>query len=238
MNYPSNPRAALEKSVAARDFHALLRRAAELHGHFCSYLALGVRAACAALERMGVPANTGMEELMAVVECNNCFVDGIQAVSGCTFGNNALVFKDLGKTAVTFLKRGDGEGVRVAVKPSFDDPGDDPEAAEAAVFFERAVKLREHLTAAERRRMKELWTTLSFRVLDRPEEALFDIRRVEVAEPAFAPIFDAVVCARCGEKVMEPRTCVRDGRRVCLSCGGEGCWMVAGGGIRRAGEEE
>jgi formylmethanofuran dehydrogenase subunit E len=28
--------------------------------------------------------NTGMEELVAIVECNNCFVDGIQVVTGCT----------------------------------------------------------------------------------------------------------------------------------------------------------
>src|SRR5664280_2902492 len=49
--------------------------------------------------------NTGMEEVVAIVECNNCFTDGIQVVTGCTFGNNALIYKDLSKTAVTVARR-------------------------------------------------------------------------------------------------------------------------------------
>ncbi|MCL4502615.1 MAG: FmdE family protein [Deltaproteobacteria bacterium] len=44
--------------------------------------------------------------MVAIVECNNCFTDGIQAVTGCTFGNNALIFQDLGKTAVTVASLG------------------------------------------------------------------------------------------------------------------------------------
>jgi len=69
----------------------------------------------AALDR----PNTGMEEIVAIVECNNCFTDGIQLVTGCTFGNNALIFKDLGKTAVTVARRGDGQAVRLLVRPDY-----------------------------------------------------------------------------------------------------------------------
>ena len=60
-----------------------------------------------------------MEEVVAIVECNNCFTDGIQVVTGCTFGNNALIYKDLGKTAVTVARRHDGAAVRLVVQPDF-----------------------------------------------------------------------------------------------------------------------
>ena len=63
--------------------------------------------------------STGMEEVIAVVECNNCFTDGIQVVTGCTFGNSALIFKDLGKTTVTVARRRDGAAVRLCIKADF-----------------------------------------------------------------------------------------------------------------------
>ncbi|HNT72523.1 MAG TPA: FmdE family protein, partial [Methanothrix sp.] len=61
---------------------------------------------------------------------NACFADGVQAVSGCTLGNNALVYRDLGRLAVTFAIRGRDTGVRVRVLPDFRD-----KVAEAAPEF-------------------------------------------------------------------------------------------------------
>lgn len=56
------------------------------------------------LSQLGIDLyqSDGMEELIAVVEIDACFADGIQAVSGCTLGNNSLIYRDLGRTAVTF----------------------------------------------------------------------------------------------------------------------------------------
>ena len=84
----------LERMIRNRDLEGLLNQAESLHGHLCPFVGLGVKAghyAMAALNRQ----NTGMEEMVAIVECNNCFTDGIQAVTGCTFGNNALICRDL-----------------------------------------------------------------------------------------------------------------------------------------------
>ncbi len=56
------------------------------------------------------------EEILAVVETNNCFTDGVQVATGCTLGNNSLVYLDLGgKTALTLVKRGEWEGVRIYI---------------------------------------------------------------------------------------------------------------------------
>ncbi|TDA32815.1 MAG: hypothetical protein DSO02_03405 [Hadesarchaea archaeon] len=30
------------------------------------------------------------ERLLALVECNSCFTDGVQVATGCTLGNNCL----------------------------------------------------------------------------------------------------------------------------------------------------
>lgn len=56
---------------------------------------------------------------MAIIEINACFADGVQVTSGCTLGNNALVYRDLGRHAVTFSVRGKEIGIRVRVLPDF-----------------------------------------------------------------------------------------------------------------------
>ena len=105
MNLPLNPRTPIEAMIRQGDLEGLLRKAGELHGHFCPYVALGVRAGYLALTTLGIERNLGMEEVLAIVETNNCFSDGIQVVTGCTVGNNALIYRDLGKTAVTVATR-------------------------------------------------------------------------------------------------------------------------------------
>ena len=84
MNLPPNPRAPIEELIRQGDLEGLLRKAGELHGHFCPYVALGVRAGYLALTALGIEQNLGMEEALAVVETNNCFSDGIQVITGWT----------------------------------------------------------------------------------------------------------------------------------------------------------
>ena len=56
-----------------------------------------------------------MEKVTCIIECNNCFSDGVQITTGCTFGNNALIYRDLGKNAFTLIRRG-GRALRVTVR--------------------------------------------------------------------------------------------------------------------------
>jgi len=108
------PRGRVDRFVRAGDRESLLLGAAELHGHFCPSLALGVMAGVRARRELGVTAEGG-EDLVAVVETNDCFTDGVQYVTGCTFGTGALVYRDYGKPAVTVAKRG-ASGVRITVE--------------------------------------------------------------------------------------------------------------------------
>lgn len=86
-----DPRAGLIPLIEERNLAQLLRISAQLHGHFCPGLSLGVMAAVEALHDftglIGLTVSDlmkaeGLEELLAIVETNNCMTDGAQAVSG------------------------------------------------------------------------------------------------------------------------------------------------------------
>jgi formylmethanofuran dehydrogenase subunit E len=213
----------------AGDLESLLRLAGELHGHFCPGLAFGVKAAYLGLRNLDFE-NTGMEELVAIVECNNCFVDGIQMVTGCSFGNNALIYKDLGKTAVTLVSRNLQKAFRIVLRRWESQEPSDKEK-EARELFERVVKRREKEIETVRR-MQQLWTELSFAVLQKPDEDLFNVYEVPVDLPAYAPIFDNAICQKCGEACMETRAVLVGGKPHCITCAGSDFFIVTGKGIQ------
>jgi len=232
MKNRKNPRREIKELLAKGDLEKLLDKTAEIHGHYCSHAALGVRATYVAFRELGIIENTGMEEILAVVECNNCFVDGIQAISGCTLGNNALIYKDLGKTAVTFIRRNEDKAVRVVAKYDPERMEKDPDGKEAMTLFDRAVRKREKLAPGEKGRMMELWTKLSFAILQKPENEIFTVTFVKPEIMGYAPIFESIKCSVCGEDIMETRIGMKGKKPICLSCSGDNYWMVAGRGIR------
>jgi len=89
--------------------------AKKFHGHECGGLTLGYKVATFALERLDFDRSSD-EELVAIVENDSCAVDGIQIVTGCTFGKGNLIFRDYGKQVYTFFNRNTGEGIRITRK--------------------------------------------------------------------------------------------------------------------------
>ena len=221
----ANPRQEIEDAVAAGDLRKLLLISGMLHGHYCPYSALGVKAGARAMRELRA-RSTGMEELVAVVETNNCFSDGIQIVTGCSFGNNALIFRDYGKTAFTLAPR-HGEGLRISVRA---DRVMEERSPEATQLFEKVVVERAG-SEEEGRRLSSLWRALSFQVVELPDEEVFDIKRVVIEVPSYARIFASSKCSVCGESVMEPRARVRGGETVCLACSDQEYYQLAGDGI-------
>lgn len=209
---------------------SLVERAKEFHGHICPFVVLGLRASEIALQKLGLAkageAETVGEEVLAIVECNNCFADGVQVATGCTLGNNSLIYMDVGKNAVTLVKRGEWRGVRVYI---------DSEALrnryfkkEATELFEKVVVKRQG-TSKDHERLQKMWTEIGRSMMNLPED-MFKIEEVEVAEIERAPIFESVKCEKCGELAMKTRTRIVDGKAVCLGCLGE-CTAVVGRGI-------
>jgi formylmethanofuran dehydrogenase subunit E len=221
------PRENIEKAIADDNLDFLLKRAAELHGHYCPPLAMGVKAGHFAMKTLGVESN-GMEGIIAIIETNNCFSDGIQMVTGCTFGNNGLIYRDMGKMAVTVVRRG-GDAVRMSVKPDFRERVF-KRYPEATKLFEKRAS-GDKLSEEETKRMAGLFQKVAFDVLQMPLDEIVDIKKVSIELPPFAPIFDSAICEQCGESVMETRARVKKGRILCLECGNHPISYMDGHGI-------
>ena len=223
------PRAEIEKLIEKGNLEALLRKAAELHGHFCSYLAYGVKAGYIAVKELGI-SNTGMEEAVAIVETNNCFSDGIQVITGCTFGNNALIYKDVGKTAVTVTRR-DGTALRIVLDPVY-EASIKTEYSEADRLWERVVVKREEVTQQEHARMMGLFAAMAFNELRKPVDKMFRMTRMQIDTPEYAPIFNSVICPVCGEKAY--KAVMHNGTLVCIDCAGGNYYSLDGRGIQQS----
>ncbi len=229
MEMQGNPfRNEIEGLIKTGDLRGLLQKAGELHGHWCNYLAYGVMAGYYGIKEVGV-TNTGMEEIIAIVETNNCFSDGVQMITGCTLGNNSLIYRDWGKTSVTISMR-DGQAVRVALDPDFEDkrPEVYPDAYE---LFDRLVVKREPSEPEEYSKMMLLFSEMSVRELSIPFDKMFHITKTTIDVPEYAPIFESKRCSVCGENVMETRVIEKEGKYFCIGCSGSEYNMLSGQGI-------
>jgi formylmethanofuran dehydrogenase subunit E len=209
-----------------------IRRVKEFHGHICPFVVLGLRAAEVALSRLGVGragvVETIREDIVAVVEVNNCFADGVQVATGCTLGNNSLIYVDTGKNALTVFRRGGRKGVRVYI---------DSEKLKEKYFPREALELFRRVviervgTDEEVGELHKVWEEVGLRMVELPEED-FIIQEVEVVEePERAPIFESIRCSKCGELVMAPKAVFIEGKPYCTTCVGREVPAVVGRGI-------
>lgn len=209
------PRSSIIEKIMSEDKEGLLYLAGSLHGHYCSGLALGIHLAYHAMREIRTFTDGIMEDLIAIVEMNNCAADGVQYVTGCTFGNNALVFRDFGKMALSLVRRCDEKGVRVSLKPGWQNmAGYSKEYVELSrkVIRERAG------TEQEKERFKALAREESFRLVKVMTEDIIVSNRVDLRLPPRAPIHDSFTCAKCGENVMGSRKVNVNGDDVCIEC--------------------
>ena len=99
------------------DINELMKKATIFHGHICPGVAIGVLVAKYAIEN-GFEHSPD-EELVAIVENDNCSVDAIQALLGTTFGKGNLIHRDYGKNNFTIFSRKTKKGVRLSLKNTF-----------------------------------------------------------------------------------------------------------------------
>jgi formylmethanofuran dehydrogenase subunit E len=229
-------RSEIEGMIEANDLHGLLLKTGEIHGHHCVGSALGVMAAQSAMKELGIKENTGMEHVIALVETNSCFSDGVQIVTGCTFGNNALIYQDFGKSAVTLLKR-NGEGVRVSIRPGAGKIIENLDL-ESRERYKKFLEDRETLSEEEKRIM-ELNEKLCFRIFTLEKYSILKTERVKMDIPAeYSRILESAFCAMCGEKVMATKTVERDGETLCIPCSDANYMQLDWSGIRRIDKGE
>lgn len=229
LNYlKNNPRSEITRYIADGDLEKLLIKAGTLHGHYCPGLSMGVRASAYLMNEIKTISD-GMEEVIAIVEGNNCASDGVQYVTGCTFGNNALVYRDFGKTAVTLSKR-DGEGIRVSVNADYRKHLE-KEFPEYVDLFNKVIRDR----AGDEKDFslfKEHGKAASFNMMQMDFESIFSVKRVKADIPEYAPIFDSIMCDCCGESVMATRIFKNNEGNYCYNCSKSEYNELNGAGIK------
>lgn len=181
----------------------------DFHGHSCPGLALGYRVSIRALKELGKPSAD--EEVVAIVENSSCAVDAVQVMTGCTFGKGNLVFRDYGKQVYAFIKRPSGKGIRISV--DWKKPEESPEEKEMWERYMKGERSAGVVKFVHDRRSAKIR-----HILEADEKEIMTMTRGKKALPAEAAIYKSIRCESCGEKMMEPRARIRDGRIVCIPC--------------------
>jgi formylmethanofuran dehydrogenase subunit E len=188
----------------------------KLHGHKCPAMPLGLRAGAAAMNKLGI-GRTGDKEWVALVELGEhhfatCFADGVQMITGCTFGKGNIRKLDYGKWGLTLIDKKRGKAVRVV-----------PRA--------QAIQANQQTDFFQKYRMKgvpptqvppEIVEPLVENVMNAPEDKLLDVGEVfDYAYQEPAASFRSFVCEECGEMVVEGYGRFKQGKKVCIPCAGK-----------------
>lgn len=182
------------------DLDALLTESAARHSHLCPRQVLGVRAGLAGLSALGFQRPLEGKPLIAIVETDGCFVDGIEVAIGVSVGHRTLRIEDYGKIAVTFINSTSGEAFRIS-----------PRLDVRQKAWEYAPSESKHYFAQ----------LLAYQVM--PDSLLFNIDQVDLVTPIEKIISVPgirTVCDFCGEEIINERDVNRNGFRLCRSCAG------------------
>jgi formylmethanofuran dehydrogenase subunit E len=183
------------------------------HGHKCPAMPMGLRVGAAAMNRLGVErAKDG--QLIALVElgedhCATCFADGVQMITGCTFGKGNIRKLNYGKWGLTLIDKKTGRAVRVSPRA---------EAMKANKQTEFFSEYREKGIPASQV-PPAVVDPLVDRVINAPEDQLLlvsDILAYNWTEPPHS--FAGFTCDLCGEMTVEPYGRLLGEKRVCIPC--------------------
>jgi formylmethanofuran dehydrogenase subunit E len=189
-----------------------MEESVKFHGHLCPMSYLGVRMGRVALKRLGRGREKGVR-LIAVVEFKNCLADGIQLVTGATYGKNTLFLKDYGKFAASFYDLATSKSIRLRVRNEIIEgclvygmeaqdvkalpPDDRKEAAD------RILAKGKEIT----KRLEKMGDSDLFAVMDAP---YFNPEKESSLEPTH--------CEECNEIVLKEFIKERKGKKVCKDC--------------------
>ena len=185
----------------------------EFHGHLCPFMPIGYRMGRLAMTELGVEREKD-HGLFAFPELGvghpqTCMMDGIQVVTGATYGKLLMEKTLYGKLALVLYHPAEG-AVRVAVRPEFSD------ALGKFEFFayrKRGVEPSE-IPAPVVAEVTD-W------MLAQPDEAIFKVERLP--EFTYRPVkgsFNKTKCAKCGEYVFDRYLRTVDGEPRCIPCSG------------------
>lgn len=111
-----SPRIDIVRNIISGDTEELLLKAAQIHGHICPGLALGVMGATKVMQQI-YTNKEDPQDYVLTVEMQNCPVDGFLFVTGCTPGTRRFYMGDPEKECV-YVKNKSGKGWKLTLKAS------------------------------------------------------------------------------------------------------------------------
>lgn len=186
--------------------------AVRFHGHLCPMFYLGLRMGKLALKTLGRGKEKGLK-LLAVVEFNNCLADGIQFVTGATYGKNALYYKEHGKFAASFYDLVTDKSIRIVVKN---------DVLEKVLEYGLKGEEVKSLPPKDRKKEADALFMWAKRVVEElkgmKDEELFDVGAALLFEADPIPSLAHLHCLACGEIVLADFAVEKDGRTFCKEC--------------------
>jgi len=190
-----------------------LKDGQKFHGHKCPAMPSGLRVGAAAMNKLGVGRATD-GQLIAIVEigddhCATCFADGVQMITGCTFGKGNIKKVHYGKWGVTLIEKATGRAVRVSP------------TADAMLGNKKTEFFTEY-------RMKGIPASkvpdnivdpLVEKVMNAPDDFFLKIGEIFHYDlPEHIDSFAGFVCDICGEMVVEGYGRPLGDKKVCQPC--------------------
>ncbi len=183
-----------------------------MHGHACPPLVLGIRAGILGMRQLAVGRALD-RELFAFVELGSDhyaqgFADGVQFVTGCTFGKDLIVRIPHGKAGLRLVDQEKGRAIRVSLRPEA------IERVELSDWFRTCSSTGRFASTTDRAA-----DPLIAEIVAASEESLFAVSPVfplRIEHPV--PTFESARCEACGESVLTTYIRELNGRHLCVAC--------------------
>lgn len=186
------------------------KMAVSFHGHVCPGLAIGFKAAQAAMSWLE-DSRSADEEIVTISETNACGVDAIQTMTGCTSGKGNLIIRDHGKNVFTMVSRSTGKGVRISLKPGVMSL--DPRHQELINLMRS-----DSASKTEAEEFRRIHTQKSHSILGKKPEEIFVISEAFIEVPEKAKIEPSELCGKCQEPTMPSKMVSAGNVQVCQDC--------------------
>lgn len=176
-----------------------------LHDHVCPRQILGLRAGELAGRVLGIdlPQGGRRKQLLALVETDGCFADGVMMATGCSMGHRTMRLMDQGKVAVTFVDL-DGDtstGLRIWPRSTVRQQA-------RLMCPNHSSRWHAQLEAYQRLTDEQL--------LDRASVELLVSVQLLVSRHGHR-----VICEQCGEEIINERERHIGERLLCRHCSGD-----------------
>jgi formylmethanofuran dehydrogenase subunit E len=176
----------------------ILQESAALHRHLCPRQVLGARMGLMAGRLLNVALPQTDKRLLAIVETDGCFVDGLSVAVNCWVGRRTLRVEDYGKVAATLIDTETERALRIVPRAT---------ARSAAAAYAPDARSRWEAQLLGYQRM--------------PDEELLLAVLVQLRTPASVLLSRPglkAICDRCGEEILNERELHQGDRTLCRAC--------------------